>query len=209
MMENTPTIKGLYAVTPDEADTKRLLRQIELLNQGGCHLLQYRNKSLPFLDQMEQAEQVKRLCEELKITLIINDNVDICCNLDADGVHLGENDDKIETAREKIGPKKYIGLSCYNSLERVNLAIKKKVDYIALGSFFETKTKPNAPRVTLETLRQVKKICSLPVVAIGGITLDNVSCLVKEQVDAVAIVNGLFKADDIALSAKNFIKLFS
>lgn len=89
------------------------------------------------------------------------------------------------------------------------LGDKKKVDYIALGSFFETKTKPNAPRVTLETLRQVKKICSLPVVAIGGITLDNVSCLVKEQVDAVAIVNGLFKADDIALSAKNFIKLFS
>lgn len=89
-MESSHIIKGLYAITPDETDTEKLLHQIELIHSGGCRLLQYRNKKLALSALIDQAEQVKELCNRLNMTLIINDNVDICCNLDADGVHLGE-----------------------------------------------------------------------------------------------------------------------
>lgn len=209
MMANTHIIKGLYAVTPNEPDTKKLIHQIELVNKGGCQLIQYRNKVLTNEEKFRQAAQVKKKCDDLKMTLIINDDIDICCNLNADGVHLGADDDTIEEARIKLGDKKYIGLSCYNSIERVQLALKKRVDYVALGAFFPTKTKLNTRTVSIETLREVKKICSLPIVAIGGITLENVSSLIKEQVDSIAVINGLFTAENLTQTSKNFNELFS
>ena len=147
-----PTIKGIYAVTPDQKNTEILLKQVRDCCEGGINILQYRSKSLPWKTRLEQANEIKKVTDEYQIPLIINDDIDICLQLDTFGIHLGKDDESIKKARSALGANKCIGMSCYNQVDRVEMAIRNKADYIALGACFETKTKPTAPIVSLETV---------------------------------------------------------
>ena len=207
MMENLHTIKGLYAVTPDEKDLFTLSSKVEACIKGGARLIQYRSKMLSKIEQNKQAREIKMVCDYYKVPLIINDDIELCRILDADGVHLGENDDSLEKARLVLGPSKIIGVSCYNSIDRVEKAVDKGATYIALGACFPTTSKPSAPSVSLELIALVLKNFKIPVVAIGGITLENVEFLTKEGVSCIALINSLFKENDIEGTARQFSSL--
>ncbi|MDB4039933.1 thiamine phosphate synthase [Methylophilaceae bacterium] len=209
MMENLNIIKGLYAVTPEEKDSSVLSSQVESCIKGGARLIQYRAKTLSKIEHKEQARKVKIVCDFYKVPLIINDDIELCRILDADGVHLGEDDDSLEKARLILGPSKIIGSSCYNSIERVIKAVDKGATYIALGACFPTTTKPNAPRAPLDFIALVLKEFKIPVVAIGGINLENIELLINEGVNCVALINNLFKAKDIEGTARQFSSLIN
>jgi thiamine-phosphate pyrophosphorylase len=206
-MENLHIIKGLYAVTPEQTDLFLLISQVESCIKGGARLIQYRCKKLSKIEQSKQARKIKIVCDYYKVPLIINDDIELCRILDADGVHLGKNDDSLEKARLVLGPSKIIGVSCYNSIDRVKKAVDKGATYIALGACFPTITKPNAPTASLDLIALVLKEFKIPVVAIGGITLENVEFLTKEGVSCIALINSLFKENDIEGTARQFSSL--
>ena len=209
MMENLNIIKGLYAVTHEEKDSCVLSSQVESCIKGGARLIQYRSKTLSKIEQNKQAKKIKTICNYHKVPLIINDDIELCRILDADGVHLGENDDSLEKARLLLGPSKIIGVSCYNSIDRVKKAVDKGATYIALGACFPTITKPNAPIATLDLIALVLKEFKIPLVAIGGINLENIELLINEGVSCFALINSLFKTKDIEGTASQFSSLIN
>ena len=123
-----PTIKGIYAITPDQKNTEFLLKQVRDCCEGGVNILQYRSKSLPWKTRLEQAKEIKKVTDEYQIPLIINDDIDICVQLDTFGIHLGKDDESIKNARSALGADKCIGMSCYNQASRVEMAIKNKAE---------------------------------------------------------------------------------
>ena len=199
-----PTIKGIYAITPDQKNTKILLKQVRDCCEGGINILQYRSKSLPWKKRNEQASEIKKVTDEYEIPFIINDDIDICLKLDTFGIHLGKDDESIKNARSALGADKCIGMSCYNQVDRVEMAIRNKADYIALGACFETKTKPTAPIVSLETIRMVIQKYDIPTVAIGGITIDNLGSLKETGIQCFALINSIFSSTDIISTIKQF-----
>ncbi len=207
MMKNLHIIKGLYAVTPEEKDLFVLSSQVESCIKGGARLIQYRSKTLSKIEQNKQARKIKMVCDYYKVPLIINDDIELCRILDADGVHLGENDDSLEKARLILGPSKIIGVSCYNSIDRVKKAVDKGATYIELGACFPTITKPNAPTASLDLIALDLKKFKIPVVAIGGINLENIELLINEGINCVAVINSLFKTKDIEGMARQFSSL--
>ena len=209
MMENLHIIKGLYAVTPEEKDLFALSSQVESCIKGGARLIQYRSKILSKTEQQIQARKIKKICDYYKVPLIINDDIELCRILDADGVHLGENDDSLVKARLVLGPSKIIGVSCYNSIDRVKIAVDKRATYIALGACFPTTTKPYAPKASLDLIALVVKNFKIPVVAIGGINLENIELLINEGVNCIAVINSLFKVNDIEGTARQFSSLLN
>jgi thiamine-phosphate pyrophosphorylase len=208
-MENLHIIKGLYAVTPEEKDLFALSSQVESCIKGGAKLIQYRSKMLSKTEQQIQARKIKKICDYYKVPLIINDDIELCRILDADGVHLGENDDSLVKARLVLGPSKIIGVSCYNSIDRVKIAVDKRATYIALGACFPTTTKPYAPKASLDLIALVVKNFKIPVVAIGGINLENIELLINEGVNCIAVINSLFKVNDIEGTARQFSSLLN
>lgn len=200
---NLKKINGLYAITPDSSDQESLLKRAQACIAGGAQLLQYRNKQHLNADT---AIALAHLCRQHAIPLIINDHIDLAQQ--ADGVHLGKDDGDIASARRKLGPGKIIGISCYNSLERALDAESAGADYVAFGSMFASDTKPNAPRASLELLREAKAQLRIPIVAIGGITLHNAQALIDAGVDALAVINAVFGAADVVQAAQQFTHLF-
>ena len=207
MMENSHIIKGLYAVTPEEKDLSLLSLQVESCIKGGAKIIQYRAKKLPQIEKTKQAKKIKILCDYYKVPLIINDDIELCRILNADGVHLGENDESLEKARSVLGPSKIIGVSCYNSIDRVRQAVDKGATYVALGACFPTITKPSAPKVSLELIALVLKKFKIPIVAIGGINLENIELLTNKGINCIAVINSLFKVRDIEGTAREFTSL--
>lgn len=185
-------IKGLYAITPDMADTQQLLEKVEQVLRGGASLLQYRNKLAPAALRYEQAAALLPLCRRHGVPLIINDHVQLAHELDADGVHLGGEDGNIAAARQQLGADKIIGASCYN---RIDLAVQAKADgadYVAFGACFNSGTKPAAVRAPLELFAQARLAVGLPMVAIGGITSDNLHDALTAGADSIAMISAIF-----------------
>ena len=208
-MENSHIIKGLYAVTPEEKDLSLLSLQVESCIKGGAKIIQYRAKKLPQIEKTKQAKKIKILCDYYKVPLIINDDIELCRILNADGVHLGENDSTLEKARLILGPSKIIGISCYNSIDRVKTAEVKGASYVALGACFPTLTKAKAPLVSFDLITLVLKNFKVPLVAIGGISLENVELVLNKGVKCCAVVNSLFKSKDIEGTARKFSTLIN
>jgi thiamine-phosphate pyrophosphorylase len=202
-------VSGLYAVTPDIADTPGLLATAEAALAGGARLLQYRNKSASSALRLAQARALLALCRGFQVALIINDHLDLALAVNADGLHLGAEDGSLAAARARLGPARILGASCYDRLERALAAERLGADYVAFGSFFASSVKPGAVRAPLALLRQAKRRLSVPVVAIGGITLDNAPQLIAGGADGVAVVSALFGADDVRLAARRFSALFA
>jgi thiamine-phosphate pyrophosphorylase len=201
-------ICGLYAVTPDEPDTRLLVARVRAALTGGARFVQYRNKSAGAALRLEQAKALLALCRQHAAPLIINDHLDLALEIDADGLHLGGEDGSIAAARAELGPTKLIGASCYNVLQKAAAAEREGADYVAFGSFFASSVKPGAVHATLALLREAKQRLSVPVVAIGGITLANAPQLIAAGADSVAVISALFAAPDIGLAAQQFNNLF-
>ena len=203
------TVRGLYAVTPDVADTARLVGMVRSALSGGARLVQYRNKTASHALRLEQARAVKAVCASGRAALIVNDHVDIALECDADGVHLGAEDGSARAARDALGPDKLVGISCYRSVELARAAVRDGADHVAFGSFFPSRVKPNAVRASVELLVEAKRELAVPVVAIGGITSENGGALVQAGADALAVISAVFDADDIARAAARFAPLFA
>jgi len=202
-------ISGLYAVTPETHDGDWLAVQVERALIGGAHVVQYRNKSADRDLRRRQAVRLGDLCRQHEAVLIINDDVRLALEIDADGVHLGRDDQSLVEARAMLGAGKLIGVSCYDSLGRAGEAQRSGADYVAFGSFFPSSVKPQAVRASLELLREARVQLRLPIVAIGGITPDNGAALVEAGADALAVISALFQVADTLSAARAFARLFA
>jgi thiamine-phosphate pyrophosphorylase len=200
--------RGLYAVTPDEANTARLLTLVRGALTGGARFVQYRNKMANAVLRREQATALRALCGEYDAALIINDDLELALAVDADGLHLGGEDGSLAAARARLGPERLLGASCYRSLENAERAIAEGADHIAFGSFFVSTVKPGAARSSPALLTEARQKFNVPVVAIGGINLENAPLLIDAGADSIAVISALFGAPDVALAAKKFNALF-
>jgi thiamine-phosphate pyrophosphorylase len=201
-------ISGLYAVTPDEADTRTLFRMVRAALDGGARWVQYRNKTASAVLRREQAAGVRELCAECGARLIVNDDVALALEVNADGAHVGCDDMPITEARHRLGPEKVLGASCYDRVDLAEAAARGGADYVAFGSFFPSSVKPGAVKARPEFIQEAKRLSGLPVVAIGGITLENAPRLIEAGVDALAVITALFGASDVRAAARAFSELF-
>ena len=201
-------ISGLYAITPDEADTAELLRKVRLALRGGARVLQYRNKTADALLRHKQAGALRVLTREFGVPLIVNDDAGLARQIDADGVHLGGVDGSVAGARAVVGSEKLIGVSCYNRMALAHEAVLQGADYVAFGSFFASAVKPDAVAATPELLRQARRELAVPLVAIGGITTQNGAQLLEAGADVLAVISAIFAAPDVEGAAREFSNLF-
>ncbi len=201
-------IQGLYAVTPDEADSARLTARVRAALEGGTRVVQYRNKMVDAALRLIQATALCKLCNEYDAALIVNDDLELALAVDAHGLHLGGEDGSLAAARARLGPNKLLGASCYQQLENAERAIAEGADHIAFGSFFVSSVKPGAVRSSPTLLTAAKQRFKVPVVAIGGITLANAPLLIAAGADSLAVITALFGADDITRTAREFNALF-
>jgi thiamine-phosphate pyrophosphorylase len=204
----TKRISGLYAVTPEIADTDLLVTKVRAALGGGAAILQYRSKSLDTVRLRAQAEAIARVCRETGTCFIVNDSPALASEVDADGVHIGSDDIDIASARSLIGPGKLIGVSCYNRIDVARQAVAEGASYVAFGSFFPSGTKPAAVRARTGLLSSARTDLPVPLVAIGGIRLENAQELLDAGADALAVVSALFDADDIEAEARKWSRLF-
>ena len=203
------TISGLYAVTPDLLDTDELLRNARLAMQGGAKVLQYRNKSADASLKLVQALALRQLAREFKVTFIVNDDAYLATQVDADGVHLGNADGSVAAARALLGDSRIIGVSCYNRAPLAVEAVQQGADYVAFGAFFPSSVKPGAVKADVELLRSVRPGLKVPIVAIGGITVQNATELIEAGANALAVISALWNAADIEQAAGEFTCLFA
>jgi thiamine-phosphate pyrophosphorylase len=199
---------GVYAITPETADTARLLAQVEAALAGGVAAVQYRDKSTDVARRHEQASELAALCRRFGVPLIVNDDLRLADLAGADGVHLGRDDGSLREARIILGPGKFIGATCYQSVELAQAAQAAGADYVAFGSFFPSPTKPAAPRAGLDLLREAAPVVHVPIVAIGGITLGNAPSLLDAGADGLAVLSAVFDAPDIRAAARALNQLF-
>ncbi|MFJ3044243.1 thiamine phosphate synthase [Herbaspirillum chlorophenolicum] len=185
-------LRGLYIVTPDWDDTAQLLAATELALQNGAALVQYRHKTAAPQRRREQAEALLGLCRQYKAPLVINDHVDLCLEIDADGIHVGGTDSSIAEVRKAVGPDKIVGASCYGTLELAHAAYRDGASYVAFGGFYPSRVKKYDFRTAPDIIAQSKREIPLPVVVIGGITLENAPPLVAQGADMVAVISSVY-----------------
>jgi len=201
-------IEHLYAVTPEVSDSNWLYERAGAVLAGGARLIQYRSKSGDLRLRREQVHRLLELCRARAALLIVNDDVALAREIGADGVHLGRTDMSPTAARAVLGDAALIGVSCYDSLARAQIAQEAGADYVAFGSFFHSAVKPDAVRAPVELLQAARAALGLPIVAIGGITAENGRALVEAGADALAVVSALFHVPDSLAAARAFAALF-
>ena len=205
-------LRGLCAVTVDDLLLPRLSALVKAALDGGTQFVQYRNKIAPRPLRRAQAAELLRICRATGARLIVNDDVWLAVEIGADGAHLGHGDapgGSLLAAREALGPKRILGVSCYNDLSLGEAAARAGADYIAFGSMFPSRTKPGAVRAPLSLLGEAKRRFGLPVAAIGGITLDNASQVIDAGADILAVVSDRFDAMDIRARAEAYRQYFA
>lgn len=199
-------LAGLYAITPDEPRVDVLVRKVGEALRGGASAVQYRNKTAGPELRIEQGRALASLCRAAGAAFIVNDDLALALALDADGVHLGADDGDLAEARRRLGQGRLLGASCYNRIELAEAAARAGVDYLAFGSVFSSHTKPGAVRAPLAIFAEARRF-ALPLVAIGGITLENAPQVFAAGADAVGVISAIFDAGDIAASAAGFSRL--
>lgn len=187
----------LYAVT-DRAWLKgeTLESQVEKALKGGATFVQLREKELDEAEFLEEAKKLKMLCRKYQVPFVINDNVEIALAVDADGVHVGQSDMEAGDVRAKLGPDKIIGVSA-QTVEQAVLAEKHGADYLGVGAVFPTSSKDDATEVPFETLKAICEAVSIPVIAIGGITKENVKELAGSGICGIAVISAIYGQKEI------------
>lgn len=196
----------LYAITDRSwLNGQTLYSQVEQALQGGVTCLQLREKNLPRHDFLQEAKEIKKLCSHYHVPLIINDDVEIALEAKADGVHVGQQDMDVPTVRKKLGSGKIIGVTA-KTVEQAILAQRQGADYLGTGAVFGTSTKKDAVPISIRQLKEICEAVHIPVVAIGGITAENMSALAGSKISGIAVVSAIFAQADILKATK---KLYS
>lgn len=197
----------LYAIADTAALGERLLPAVDAALRGGARWLQYRDKSTDRLQRHSQATALQALCGRHGARLIINDDVDLALAVGADGVHLGQSDGDPALARQRLGPRAIIGVTCHNALPLARQAEQAGASYVAFGRFFPSQTKPTAPPASLRLLTEARRTIGRPIVAIGGITLENADSLLRAGADWLAVSHDLFHRPDVERRARAYLTL--
>lgn len=197
---------GLYAIS--DGPRADLLAACEAVLRGGAVLLQYRDKSTDQARRHAEARSLAGLCAGFSVPLIVNDDIELAARVGAAGVHLGECDATVASARARLGAGAIIGVSCYNAIERARWGVGEGADYLAFGTFYPSPTKPNALRATSGLLRTARPL-GLPLVAIGGITTQNAPALLTAGADFLAVISGVFGAANPGAAAREYAALFT
>ncbi|WP_295113961.1 thiamine phosphate synthase [uncultured Methanobrevibacter sp.] len=199
---------SLYLVTDNSDDVEKFLNTIEEGIKGGVSVVQIREKTADTLDFYELAMKVKRITSKYNVPLIINDRVDVALAIDADGVHVGQTDMPCDVTRKLVGNDKIVGVSAA-TIEEAKKAEKDGADYIGTGAVFPTATKDDAPSITKKDLSEIVKSINIPVVAIGGINLDNASELKDTGIAGLSVVSAIMSSDNPKESSEELLNIFN
>ena len=206
----TFSLSGLYGITDATLmpDTQTMLNACEAAIAGGMKVLQYRDKSNNSAHRLDQASALRALCKSHNCIFLINDDVELALSCKADGVHLGQKDGSLTEARQRLGKTAIIGQTCHDQLELAIRAQAEGANYVAFGAFFPSNTKPGASPAPLSLLSTARAQLSVPMVAIGGLSVDNATQVIAAGADMTAVVHALFAAQDIRTRAEQFSRLF-
>ncbi|MBC7503057.1 MAG: thiamine phosphate synthase [Herminiimonas sp.] len=202
-------MKGLYLVTPDWDDTEKLLEVTEMAMRGGAALVQYRHKNADDALRRMQAECLLDLCRAYGRPFIVNDHVDLCLAIGADGVHVGGKDVSVAAARAALGPDRIVGASCYGELDLAHRAHASGASYVAFGGFYASRVKHYPVTTSADIVTSAKRALPLPLVVIGGMTPANAAPLVACGADMVAAISDVYLAGDPEAAARTFVQMFS
>ena len=199
---------SLYLVTDNSENEEKFLKTIEEAILGGVTVVQIREKTAETLDFYNLAVKVKEITARYDVPLIINDRVDVALAIDADGVHVGQSDMPCDVTRRLIGEDKILGVSAA-TIEEAKKAENDGADYIGTGAVFPTKTKKDAESVTKKDLSDIAKSINIPVVAIGGITIENAGELKDTGIAGLSVVSAIMSADDPKKASKKLLNIFN
>jgi len=204
-----PALHGLYAI----ADTAVIpaagvSAAVRAALAGGASAVQYRDKGVDAERRLADARVLAQLCRQAGALFIVNDDAELAAASGADGVHVGREDAALDACRDRLGADAVIGISCYNRLELALEAERGGADYVAFGSFFPSRVKPDAVRATPALLREARARLRVPIAAIGGITPDNAAALIAAGADALAVITGVFAQPDVEAAARRYARLF-
>ena len=209
MTESTHHMRGLYLVTPNWDDTGRMIDFTRAALDSGAALVQYRHKDASPALRREQGAALLALCRRFSRPLIINDHLDLCLTLDADGVHVGGTDASVAQVRAQLGPGKIVGASCYGELALARAAARDGASYVAFGGFYPSTVKQYSFSTAPDIVAQARAELALPLVVIGGMTPDKAAPLVELGADMVAVITGVYGSADPGACARRFDQLFS
>lgn len=184
----------MYVITPDDLPMDEVLHKTKIITSSGARIVQFRNKNLSSEDKYAFAIKIKDICHENNAILIINDDANLAYKIQADGLHLGQEDMSCIKARKLLGKEYIIGISCHNDLQLSLKAIQESADYIAIGSIFKSKTKPLALKVSIEEMNYICKNINKPVIAIGGINNKNIHQIQNSLAKMAAISKALYQS---------------
>ena len=195
----------LYLVTNRYQDSlENFLERVEAACRSGVTIIQLREKNLTTNQYYQLAKQVKEITDAYQVPLIIDDRLDICLAVDAAGLHIGDNELPVSVARKVLGPEKILGVTA-KTVKRALEAETSGADYLGTGAIFPTRTKENAPITLISTLKTICQTVAIPVVAIGGLTSENIDQLVDTGIAGVAVVRDLMQAEDIEAKTQAFL----
>lgn len=204
-------MQGVYAITDEllMPENNLLQTKVQAALEGGIRLLQYRNKLASPAVKLQQAQMLKSLCSTYQVPLLINDDLSLCQEVAAAGVHLGQNDGDVNQARRQLGPDAIIGVTCHDSIASALQAQEAGASYVAFGRFFASRTKPNALPARPEILHLAQQKLRIPIVAIGGINAENGASLLAAGADMLAVIHYLFSSPDVMARTKELNMLFA
>lgn len=195
-----------YLVTDSGLSKKGTLSDVKEAVEAGCKIVQYREKNLSTREMIREAAEIKRICSD-KAIFLVNDRIDVALAVDADGVHIGQDDMPIETARRLLGECKIIGLTVHNADEAIE-AEKKEADYVGLSPIFDTATKKDAgDGIGPDKIREIKNAINIPIVAIGGINKENCKSVIRNGADSLVAISAVVCSDDVKSETLYFIDL--
>ena len=193
----------LYAITDSHwLNGRTLYSVVKESLEGGVTFLQLREKELDEEHFLEEARELQKLCREYQVPFVINDNVDIAAAINADGVHVGQSDMEAGDVRAKLGPDKIIGVTA-KTVEQAVLAQERGADYLGVGAVFHTDSKADAKEISFDTLKDICRAVSIPVIAIGGITEENVRELEGSGICGIAVISAIYAQSDINKAAES------
>lgn len=195
----------LYLVTNRYQDSlENFLEKVEMACRSGVTIIQLREKNLTTNQYYQLAKQVKEITDAYQVPLIIDDRLDICLAVDAAGLHIGDDELPVSVARKVLGPEKILGVTA-KTVKRALEAETSGADYLGTGAIFPTTTKENAPITLISTLKTICQTIAIPVVAIGGLTSENIDQLIGTGIAGVAVVRDLMQAEDIEAKTQAFL----
>ena len=208
MLNSANSLAGLYLVTPDWDDTEQLIKITEQALLGGAAIVQYRHKFADTILRYEQASALHALCRRFNAPFIINDHVELCLTLDADGLHVGGTDISVAVARAALGPEKIVGASCYGDMSLAHAAHAAGASYVAFGGFYPSRVKKYPVTTPFDIVKTSCADIPLPNVVIGGMTAENCQPLMAAGAHMVAAISSVYLADNPQAAAREFAHLF-